>query len=96
MLTSLAQAGSAMTPNCIAGQQPKMLPDGSWVCSTNITAASLGVPPPDCGAKAQAQLDASGQWTCMALTTSGMNPLVMLLIAGAAWFYFSRKRKASL
>ena len=89
-----AVAGSSVIPNCIAGQSPMMLEDGSYVCRAEINAMTLGVNAPNCGQHSAAVLSANGSWTCESLGQTGLSFTTIALIAAAGWWLWRGKRKS--
>lgn len=61
-----------------------------------INAATIGVPPPDCGSKSTAVLGSDGNWTCSGSAASGSgsaSPWLVVLIAGGLWWWFYGRKK---
>ena len=88
--------GSPVQPNCVAGQQPLTFDDGSYGCSSGITAQSSGVASPNCNGGSP-YLDNNGDWQCTApppppsANPSGSAGMFMVAaaIAVAAYVYFA-------
>lgn len=91
--------GSPSAPNCLAGQSVDTFSDGSYGCTSGITAQSIGISQPNCNGGTP-YLDDNGDWQCTApppppapATSTGGAGLFLVAagLATAAYFYFADK-----